>query len=468
MNPNIRRSSWQEWPRGGSVRPLLSTRVERVAKKAIRRVKGSSPGTSPAQAVDLRDVYRLAASSSPTSRAEVLRRAFREAVEPEQAVDVSFAALALAIAAGDRPRTEGLIAFLELCYVEADLDAGASRMGSYVEECDAVPGSALTGLEYRAGWSALAGGARQIALLMPPLEPHSERRFDWELGPRRVVVRISGGLGNQLFQYAAALAYARRIGAPLRLDLANYEGRTVEREFLLGRLRVPVRRANSYEVLRTRLKPHREMRGVFDEFLFGDRGCPWLCGFWEDPAYFADIIPTTRRRFHPRDESLVAAADQLVKRSRISDGPVIGVHLRRGDRRPGGSAFSPFSTPPADYYRQAASRFPAGSNFLVFSDTPDDIAWARAHLGLGDGANVSFGEGQDPILDMFALSACDHLILSSGTFGWWAGYLGDRPRRRVIVPNGLQALSAERVVIPLSLPPQPGWEVITLAPGSLA
>ncbi len=202
--------------------------------------------------------------------------------------------------------------------------------------------------------------------------------------------------------------------------------------------------------------------------MFGDYGPAWICGFWEDPAYFADIVPTVRRRFRPRDDSIAEAVESLVQRARQHDGPVIGVHLRRGDRGPGGNAFSPFSTLPADYYREAASRFPANSNFLVFSDTPEDIDWCRNHLGLGDGAKVTFGDGLDPVLDMFALARCDHVILSAGTFSWWAGYLGDRPGRRVISPNPLQGLSASFVMIPSPMPLQPGWEQITLAPGSLA
>ena len=144
---------------------------------------------------------------------------------------------------------------------------------------------------------------------------------------------------------------------------------------------------------------------------------------------------------------------------------VIGVHLRRGDRAPGGVSFAPFSTLPPAYFREAEARFSGERNFLVFSDTPEDIAWCRDHLGLGEDANVTFGEGRDPILDMFALVKCDHVILSAGTFSWWAGYLGERPGRRVIVPNALQGMSAEWAS--LAVRPRPaGWEEVTLAPGS--
>lgn len=430
-------------------------------------MRGLTRTPAPTSTFALDPVYRLAASPNPSARAAVLGAAFQSAVEPVQAIDATFAALALALAAGHRPRSEGLLAFLELCYQPADLDAGASRMGTYLREVGAAPHTVFARFAYESGWLTLRSGVRQHVLSMPHLTPRPERRVGPERRPRRVVARLSGGLGNQLFQYAATLAYARRIRAPLRLDLANYEGPVVDREFLLGRLRIPIRRANSFEVLTTRLRPHRETRGAFDDFMFGDHGAGWLCGFWEDPAYFADIVATVRRRFRPRDESIAVAARKLVERARGHAGPVIGVHLRRGDRGPGGSAFSPFSSLPSVYYRQAASEFPASANFLVFSDTPGDIAWCRKHLGLGDGTNVTFGDGSDPILDMFALTECDHVILSAGSFSWWAGYLGDRPGRRVLAPNPLQGLAAAHVMVPPPMPLQPHWEPTTLAPAAL-
>lgn len=460
-----RDSSPPDWPASGHIGPLLSTRVEWRAKGLVRRVRRLRPAARQERPVGPDAIYQRAAAPDPEVRPYALDRLFRNAVTPAAAIDASFAALALAVAARHRPRTEGLLAFLELCYSAPERDAAAAAMGERARlNGAAVPGSPLAALPYEAGWPALAEGIRRLARTMPPQTPRDARGPGRGRAPTRVVVRLSGGFGNQLFQYAAALGYARRIGAPLRLDLAVYERPFGHRQFLLGRLRVPVRRANSLEVLWTRRRPHRETLGAFDDFLFGDHGSVWLSGFWEDSAYFADIVPTLRRRFRPRSEAVAAAARDLVERARAGAGPVVGVHLRRGDRAPGGGAYSPLSTLPASYYREAAGRFPPGANFLVFSDTPADIAWCRENLALGAGSNVTFGEGRDPVLDMFALAACDHVILSSGTFSWWAGYLGERPGRRVIAPNPVQGLSVERVMLPPPLPLEPGWEELTLAP----
>jgi hypothetical protein len=321
-------------------------------------------------------------------------------------------------------------------------------------------------LDYTHGFEAFARGARELAATFAPAPDRfaTRRLLAADLSPRRVVVRITGGLGNQMFQYAAASAYARRVGLPLRLDLVVYEPAGADREFLLGRLRVPVRRANAVELLWTRRRPHFERSGLFDEFPFENHGSAWLCGFWEDEAHFASVVSMVKRQFVPRDPGVTATVHELVESARKGSGPVVGMHLRRGDRRPGGASYAPFSTLPAEYFRQAAAHFPANANFLVFSDTPEDIAWCREHLGLPQDTNVSFSDGRDPVLDMFALAACDHVILSFGTFSWWAGYLGERPGRRVLAPNPLQARSAGFVLEPPPMAPRPDWEVLTLPP----
>ena len=462
-----------DWPPRGRVKPLLGRRAYWKARRLLRRLlrRGlGRPQRDPAPfKFDLDAVYRVAAQGERETRPAALGGALRTVSSPVEALDAAFAALAVAIAAQNRPCTAGLLAFLELTYVESDRDIGAARMGASVRRNVAAPaGTPLARLAFDKGWQTLATGVRHLLEAMPnePPSPHFERPPHRAVGPKLVVLEMSGGLGNQLFQYAAALAYARRTGTELRLDLWHYERHDAFRECLLGRLRLRVRRASTLDAWLARRRYHRETRGATDDFILGTHGSAMLRGYWPHPRYFADVVPTIRRRFLPRDPAISARARALVEAARDADKPVVGVHIRRGDRAPGGAAYAPFSTLPASYYREAARLFP-GASFLVFSDTADDIAWCRDHLGIGEAARVRFGDGVDPIVDMFALANCDHVILSSGTFSWWAGYLGERPGRRVIVPNPLQAASPERVRLPAVPPSLPGWEELTLPPEPL-
>jgi len=455
-----------DWPRSGRVEPGLVRRVKwQVAKLAgrERRLEAKGPG-----GFDLTAVYRVLARRRSKINPPALRTAMRWASTPAEDLEVSAAALALALAARHRARSEGLLAILELCYTEPDREQAAVRLEGHLRQFGGTPEwLGLPARSFDSGWPSFARDVRQLIATMPSRRQQShleERpRFDW--GTPRTVLEISGGLGNQLFQYAAALAYAKRNGARLLLDLRYYERPGAEREFVLGRLQIPIRRAAVLPTALSFRRAHREVLGERDSFILGANGSALLRGYWEDSVYFGDVIPALRQRFQPRDPTVTRRAGALVERARNGgSGPVVGVHLRRGDRVPGGKASAPFSTLSADYYREAASRFPEHTNFLVFSDSPGDVTWCRTHLGLGDSRQVSFGDGLDPVVDLFALAGCDHVILSAGTFSWWAGWLGERRGRRVIVPNGLQAMNAARVMSPPSPPPLVDWEVLTLPP----
>ncbi|KAK2145418.1 hypothetical protein NP493_3948g00016 [Ridgeia piscesae] len=50
----------------------------------------------------------------------------------------------------------------------------------------------------------------------------------------------------------------------------------------------------------------------------------------------------------------------------------------------------------------------------------DDIAWCREHVR---GESVVYSEGNSPVTDLAILSSCDHVIMSTGSFSWWAAWL---------------------------------------------
>jgi len=93
----------------------------------------------------------------------------------------------------------------------------------------------------------------------------------------------------------------------------------------------------------------------------------------------------------------------------------VGIHIRRGDYLTSPDHIG--KTPPLRYYADALSRInPAASSVLICSDDPD---WAESQpLFRGMHVSRGFSAGQD----MAILSQCDDLIISTGTFGWWAGF----------------------------------------------
>jgi hypothetical protein len=277
---------------------------------------------------------------------------------------------------------------------------------------------------------------------------------------------MSGGLGNQLFQYAAGLAVARRLDAELLIDLREYRRPHRDRELLLDRFAAPLREASRWQIVRaSRWRHYQRGTGQRDDVLPTlPRASWWLRGFWEHTWYIAGVEPELRRLYVPRDPAVGERARGLVESARRNGGPVVAVHVRRGDRAAGNFHASPFSTLPGSYYQAAAARFASDATFVVLSDTGDDIAWCRAHLGLGDDRTVVFGDGTDPVLDLMTLAAADHVIASASTFSWWGAWLNTRPGRRVIVPDGRQAAGAAAASSLTEGRPIDGAEVVTFPP----
>lgn len=119
-------------------------------------------------------------------------------------------------------------------------------------------------------------------------------------------------------------------------------------------------------------------------------------------------------------------AQGIVDRAKTGGRQVVAVHVRRTDY------FNEAHVNVArDYYDAAFGQFDDASvNYLVFSD---DIAWCRENFA--DKSNVYYAEGATPIIDMAAMSLCDHNIIVNSTFGFWGAFLNRNPAKKVICPS---------------------------------
>lgn len=435
-------------PRSDRPRPLPGRQIQWAVRSGRRALRERRLG--PVVRDGRVDLGALLESARADRRAQAtqLRRALSAAGLGDDAAAVTAAALVLAVADDDGPRINGLVQFLERSFERHELDAATACL----QRLDAFP----AGLRSAAavGWDGLRSGCLGVATRAQAPAP-TRTHEDGRPTAAPVVLRLSGGLGNQMFQYAAASAYAHRLGVPLRLDLEEYEIPGAYRDFLLGRLAVPVERAGWLDILRARRRPHLERRGIPDDALLQGTHGRWLVGQWEHPKYFEGVREALMPRFRPRDPEVLRRAAEVVAAARVDGGPVVGIHVRRGDRAPGGTFGAPLATLPASYYGDAVAGFPAPATFMLFSDSPLDAESSGWTSGLEGRLSVS--SSVDPVADLFTLANCDHVVLSAGTFSWWAAYLGERPGRRVIAPDVVQAMSAMRVIWPPSPPIMPGW-----------
>jgi hypothetical protein len=310
-----------------------------------------------------------------------------------------------------------------------------------------------------------------------------------------IISFIHGGLGNQMFQYAMGRRLAHAHGVELKLDLTNYGGTTdrptelqaFTRKFRLDELCMIATPASKAEIARLKdrygdsgsisrlvrrlrkVRPNlfwpktdvRESQYRFDPALLYPGGDAYLFGIWQSPKYFAGAEDVIRADFRPKDPAIAAYADDYVNRLRTLGGPVVSLHVRRGDmayaierlRRDDLVHGPPVGT---DYLQSAMSRFGSECRFLVFSDSPPDIDWCRQNIRA---SRLHFSEGHSDIQDLSIMSACDHNIVANSTFSWWAAWLNQRPGRRVVSPKQWASDNSPRPMPTDDLIPD-GWETI--------
>ncbi len=268
---------------------------------------------------------------------------------------------------------------------------------------------------------------------------------------KSIVVRVQGGLGNQMFQYAAGRALAKRLNLDLVLDLDWFIGR--EEDFLqysldnfnvccLTRKKftfVPrIIRRILFLVL-DKFEGSLGLREVFKERYFNFnqsflkiKSPVILQGYWQSEKYFNDIRTLLIKEFKLKQDLPPSSRTMLEK---IEQCDSICVHIRRGDYLSNKNAFAIHGICPNYYYIQAVrsiSKTLSNPKCFVFSDEPQ---WVRDNIDLGITSTiVDVNKVDQPCFDMILMSTCKHFVISNSTFSWWAAWLSTYPRKRIVAP----------------------------------
>ena len=274
----------------------------------------------------------------------------------------------------------------------------------------------------------------------------------------RIVLRECGGLGNQLFQYAALRYYAKRYGAEMRISVDpewNALSYGYPRPCLFSHysITVPMKERSLWDRLILTGKPglaasvapfkaalkvqvftqQPEHRYSFSPEipLDGAINTLHIAGWWHNYIMVEEVARELRTELVLK-EPAQGRNLEVLNQIRNSRHPV-SIHVRRGDSTIAATGRAALSS---EYYSNAISIFNerfVNPDFFVFSD---DIPFAKDHLPRGIRAVfVDHNDDFSAHEDMRLMSACHHHVLANSTFSWWGAWLSPRPDKIIMAPK---------------------------------
>lgn len=270
-----------------------------------------------------------------------------------------------------------------------------------------------------------------------------------------IVSKIVGGLGNQMFQYAAARALSLNLKVKLGLDVNEFAKYSMHQGFELGRVfglntlclsDVELHKLFGWRVNPTAQRlaarwpyfPMVDKRIVIEphlDFWPGMVDVPshaYLRGYWQSERYFQMHEDTIRSEFQFKKPLLGEALHWSERMKAVSS---VSVHIRRGDYVSNQFNMAYHGACSLDYYQRAVTSIEAQVDqpeYFVFSD---DLDWARQNFKLDHQVHfVDGNKGDTSFLDMQLMSICRHHIIANSSFSWWAAWLNNRKDKLVIAP----------------------------------
>jgi len=268
-----------------------------------------------------------------------------------------------------------------------------------------------------------------------------------------VIVRLIGGLGNQLFQYALGRALAASRSTTLKLDITDYETYKVQ-AYALRDFNVAESFATRNEIRRLRgggwmaRQPSRRLHRLipfrrdsyilekgfsFDPEVLKSPDDIYLEGYWQSEKYFTSIEGLLRRELTLR-HSLSGRNQEMAVR--IAGCNAVSLHVRRGDYVSNPDSSRLHGLCGADYHQAAVRRIAEvvpQPHLFVFSDDPQ---WAAGNLHLEHPATMVTGnEIRRDYEDLRLMSLCKHHIVANSSFSWWGAWLDTNPDKIVIAPE---------------------------------
>jgi hypothetical protein len=269
-----------------------------------------------------------------------------------------------------------------------------------------------------------------------------------------IIVKLNGGLGNQMFQYAAGRCLAYSLNTGLKLDISQFR-QEKNREYDLSvfnitgtiasatdlgnvrwplpwRIKHPAEAFKSINKQNTAVQYVKERQFHFDPEILALSDNVYLEGYWQSEKYFSAIEPIIRKEFQVR---IALPPDVQGLSERIRNCNAVSIHIRRGDYINNPVTNATHGVCPVDYYQRALEKIIQvvdNPYFWIFSDDP---GWVRENITTDTPSYCVSDDNFKNYEDLYLMSCCRHHIIANSSFSWWGAYLGLNPDKIIIAPR---------------------------------
>ena len=267
-----------------------------------------------------------------------------------------------------------------------------------------------------------------------------------------IVVKLWGGLGNQMFQYAFATYLAKQRNESNKFftdGLTNDVHNLGLKSFSLDLVALNDKEKASlgygfkshleYRIKRKLLQlfPFLNKKIVIEKGLEYksniSKNAELFDGYWQSYKYTDAVEIELREKFVFNDSKL----EQLNDYAEIASSNSVSLHIRKGDYLAGKNALI-YEECSMDYYLNGMAEIKKNVVSPVFFVFSNDLKWAKEHLIVSNSINIRFVDNscyKDPsIADLFLMSQCKHNIIANSTFSWWGAWLNSFNNKIIIAP----------------------------------
>jgi hypothetical protein len=243
-------------------------------------------------------------------------------------------------------------------------------------------------------------------------------------------IGYNGRLGNQIFQYAACYAAAKKLNVNFVIPEGNVNNIKSDgcfdfsnnqwipyhfRMYDCFEITIPKGETTISNIFK---EPHFHYSETFNEIINNTS----IQGYFQSEKYFIEYKEDILKELTFKNE-ILDKAEKIIKP--LKDKEIVAIHIRRGD-----NVTNPvFSLISLEYIQKALNEFNDKEyNFIVISD---DIPYCKEIFS----DEVFFSNGESDFIDLCLMSLADHNIISNSSFSWWGAYLNSNPNKKIIAPS---------------------------------